>query len=236
MNNYAKKTVFLRRLYEHTLMEKKQRDKRSFFNRMNLYLRIYRRNGLLHFLLVNVFKLILILVLIIGLIVGLNELLLYMGFDVTGNVESLIDYLGTEFVLLLFFATESVLGWIPPDFFIMWGKLQPTNIPYLNVGILATISYMGGVVAYHLGLLIRRFPKVNRYVKRRFEKNFHLIERWGGVVVVMSALFPLPFATISTVAGVVRYPFRQFLLYGLTRYLRFYLYAAWIFWGLDQLV
>jgi membrane protein YqaA with SNARE-associated domain len=177
-----------------------------------------------------------ILLLIIALIIGVNELLLHLGFNLSDRFESFMDYIGVEAVLLLFFASESILGWIPPDFFIIWGKLRPTNIPYLNVGILATISYFGGVVAYYLGLIIRRFPRVNAFVKRRFEKNFHLVERWGGGVVVMSALFPLPFATISTAAGVVRYPFTKFLLYGLTRYLRFYLYAAWIFWGLDTLI
>lgn len=215
---------------------KNGKRKRTFRERMFLYFRIYKRNGLLYFILTNFLKLIMILILIIALIIGINELLLYLGFNLTEWFEEYIQYVDDSYVLLLFFVSESVLGWIPPDFFIIWGKIRPTDIPYLNVGILATISYLGGIVAYHLGLLIRRFPRVNAYVKRRFENNFQLIDRWGGVVVVMSALFPLPFATISTVAGIVRYPFTKFLLYGATRYIRFYLYAAWIFWGLDQLI
>jgi len=37
---------------------------------------------------------------------------------------------------------------------------------------------------------------------------------------------------ISTIAGIVKYPFKTFLLYGLTRYIRFYLYAVVIFGAL----
>jgi membrane protein DedA with SNARE-associated domain len=63
-----------------------------------------------------------------------------------------------------------------------------------------------------------------------------MIEKWGGLVIIMAALFPLPFAMISTIAGIVKYPFKTYLLYGLTRYIRFYLYAIVIFGALKEFI
>ncbi len=216
-------------------MKNKTKKKRSLAKSTNLYYHKHRRTGLIGFIGKNVIKLLIILVLIIALILGVNQLLIYFDINIKDWFTHYIEYVNHWYVLAIFFLSESVLGWIPPDLFIIWGKSALTDMPYLNVGILATISYLGGIVAYWLGTLIRRFPRVNAYVKRRFENNFQLIDRWGGVIVVLAAMFPLPYATISTVAGVVHYPFKKFLIYGSTRYIRFYLYAAWIFWGLKQI-
>ncbi len=216
-------------------MEIKEKKQRPFVKHMKLCYHKHKRSGLLKFILINFLKLLAILLLIVGLIVALNHLLVYWGINVGERFTKYVDYIDYKYVLAIFFASESILGWLPPDFFIIWSKSTLTDFPYLNVGILACISYIGGMVAYYLGTLIRKFPRVNAYVKRRFENNFQLIDRWGGVVVFLAAMFPLPYATISTVAGVVRYPFKKYLLYGSTRFIRFYLYAAWIFWGLEQI-
>ena len=128
------------------------------------------------------------------------------------------------------------MGMIPPDIFIVWSKARFPDTPYLLVTILATISYIGGIVAYYLGKLTLKSKRVKAYIKRKYEKNFDMIEKWGGLVIIMAALFPLPFAMISTVAGIVKYPFKTFLIYGLTRYIRFYLYAIVIFGALKGFI
>ncbi len=212
------------------------RKYRPFSKRIKLYNEYYRRSGLYKFFLVNLLKLILILAAIIVIILVVNKILIASGVDFKTVIENVINSLATWAVFVVFFASETILGWIPPDFFIIWAKTEPFENSYLNVTVLATLSYMGGIAAYRIGEFIRRFPKVNKYIEKKYSKNFNLIRKWGGLVVVMAALFPLPFATISAIAGIVRYPFRSFLLFGLTRYLRFYLYAAWIFWGLNNLV
>ncbi len=212
------------------------KKERTFKERMILHYHINRRSGLLRFIFINFLKLLGVLALIVLLIIGLNQLVLhYLGMGVEVWFNNTIQHIDYKYVLMMFFASESILGWIPPDLFIVWSKASMTKMVYLNVGILATISYLGGMVSYYLGVLIRRFPKVNKYVERKFENNFQLVNRWGGIVVLMAAMFPLPYATISTVAGIVRYPFGKYLLYGSTRFIRFYLYAFWIFWGLEQL-
>lgn len=184
------------------------------------------------FIFKNFIKLIIILGLIVGALFLANYFLQRNGIILKDVLEHSIEGLSTLVVLLILYASESILGWIPPDIFIVWAKIKPFDNQWLNVTLVATISYLGGITAYFIGTLIRRFPKVNSYVERKYTKNFDMIQKWGGVVVVLAALFPLPFATISTIAGIVKYPFNWFLIYGTTRYIRFYLYAIFIYWGI----
>ena len=213
-----------------------KKRKRSLSERIYLYNKYYKRSGLYKFFFKSLLKLLLILAAIIVLIIVANKIFLASGIDFKAGIGNLISSLRSEVVLFVFLISESFLGWIPPDFFIVWAKNRPSELSYLNVTFLAVISYFGGIIAYHIGEIIRRFPKVNNWVERKYLKNFTLIRRWGGIVIVMAALFPLPYATISTVAGIVGYPYKQYILFGLTRFLRFYLYAAWIFWGLNNFI
>lgn len=128
------------------------------------------------------------------------------------------------------------MGFIPPDIFMVWGKARFPDHAFIVVGLLGTLSYIGGINAYFLGLGVRKFPRVERYIQLKYEKSFDLIEKWGGIVIIMAALFPLPFAMISTIAGIVKYPFRTFALYGLTRYIRFFLYAIVIFGAIKKFI
>ncbi len=210
-------------------MDKKNKLKRGFSEKMKLYHVYNKRTGLYTFLLKNFIKLILILGGIVALLLIANKILLSYGIDLNQALEAMVNKLPVHYALLVFYLSESILGWLPPDIFIIWGKSAPTTNLILNITILGTISYLGGITAYKLGELIQRFPKMHAYIERKYAKNFELIQKWGGVVIVMAALFPLPFATISTIAGIVKYPFKPFVLYGLTRYLRFYIYAAGIF-------
>ncbi len=208
---------------------------KSFSKRWHIRHKYFKRTGLYSFVFKNLLKLIVILGALIGLILLMNQIFVSAGIDLNVTINKLIERVNTVVVLSVFFVSESILGWIPPDFFIVWAKTRPTEQPYINIAILGTISYMGGIVAYRLGELIRRLPRVNAYVERKYSGSFKLIRKWGGLVIVMAALFPLPYATTSTVAGIVKYPFRMFLLYGLTRYIRFFVYAATIFWGMGKL-
>ncbi len=213
-----------------------KKKRKGILKKIKLYNAYYKRSGLYNFFFKSFLKLILILVSIIAVIIITNKIFIASGIDFKLVIENIISSLRAEIVLLIFLISESFLGWIPPDFFIVWAKSRPSEYPYLNVTFLATVSYFGGIIAYHIGEIIGRFPKVNNYIEKKYSKNFDMIKRWGGIVIVMAALFPLPYATISTTAGIVGYPYKQYILFGLTRYLRFYLYAIWIFWGLNNLI
>jgi len=217
-------------------MKEEKKNKRSFYKSAKIYHKVNKRTGLYPFMIKNLFKLIVILTAIIALIILADKIMIATGFDFKSKLDAVIMHLRIELVLVVFFISESILGWIPPDFFIIWAKDKPCDYPYLNVTFLAALSYLGGIVAYRLGELLTRFPKINAYVQNKNAQYFYYIKKWGGIVIVMSALFPLPFATISTIAGIVKYPFKKYMLFGLTRFLRFYIYAIWIFWGLEKFV
>ncbi len=209
------------------------RKKRTYKKTLELYHNYYKRTGLYKFLGINFLKLILILAGIIALILILDQIV-----DFKARQDDLQHFVGRHnplFVFTFFLGTESFMGLIPPDIFIVWAKARFPENAYFIVGVLGTLSYIGGINAYFLGVLVRRFPKVEAYVQKKYEKNFELIKKWGGIVIIMAALFPLPFAMISTVAGIVKYPFKPFLAYGLTRYIRFFLYAMAIFGALNKL-
>ena len=188
-----------------------------------------KRTGLYSFMGKIVVKLLIIIALIVGVVLLLNHFF---------NLEKIIkDYIfshDTPGVLTLFLISESFLGWIPPDLFIMWS--DKFGQPVLWLTILGTISYVGGMIAYWIGKLALKFPKFRRWLESRNAEFFVRIRKWGGIIIILAALFPLPFATTTLAAGMVRYPFKQTLLYGLTRYVRFYLYGVLIFFGMGKLM
>ncbi|WP_372748461.1 YqaA family protein [Litorivivens sp.] len=132
-------------------------------------------------------------------------------------------------VFSLFFVSESILGLIPPDLFMLWAKARFPETPYLMVGVLAGLSYLGGIVAYGMGRGIEHAPKIHATLSDRHAGHVQFIRKWGGVFILTAALLPIPYAIASTVAGLVKFPFKTYLLFGLARFLRFYIYAAAIF-------
>ena len=201
---------------------------KSFFERLKISHQWNKKTGLYPFIGKIALKLILIIVLIVAVVLLLNHFF---------NLEAIInDYIfkhDTPGILISFLISETLLGLIPPDLFIMWS--DKFNAPFQWLTILGTISYIGGLNAYFLGKAALRFPRIKNWLEKRSEEFFVRIRKWGGIIIILAALFPLPFATTTLAAGMVRYPLKQTMLFGLTRYIRFYLYGALIFFGMDKL-
>lgn len=130
-------------------------------------------------------------------------------------------------ILAVFFASESFLGLVPPEIFIAWAA--KTDYPLIFLSLLATLSYAGGIISYFIGKTIAAIPRVNAYFNVKMSKHIKMIRRWGGFLIVVGALLPIPFSITSIAAGVIGYKFTNYLLFGLLRFVRFYLYAAVIF-------
>ena len=60
-------------------------------------------------------------------------------------------------------------------------------------------------------------------------RHMNMIRKWGGFLIVVGALLPIPFSMTSIAAGLIQYRFKNYLLFGLLRFVRFYLYALVIF-------
>jgi len=72
-------------------------------------------------------------------------------------------------------------------------------------------------------------PTVYEYLEVKMQKHVKMIRKWGGFLIVVGALLPIPFSMTSIAAGAIKYSFKNYLLFGMIRFLRFYLYALVIF-------
>ncbi len=130
-------------------------------------------------------------------------------------------------ILMVFFASESILGLIPPEIFIAWA--DKTQMPIFYLSMLAILSYLGGIISYFIGRTIANLPSVYDYLELKMQKHVKMIRKWGGFLIVVGALLPIPFSMTSIAAGLIKYDFKYYLLFGLLRFVRFYLYAIVIF-------
>ena len=188
--------------------------------RYHLY---YRATGFYAFLLRAFIR----FVIIISVVVAGILILQSTSFDINAYFRELIERWNTSYVLLLFAVSETLLGLIPPDIFIVWGGHFPN--PWFMVTVLAAISYGAGGVAFQAGMRLGRLPALSKWVDKKFGEHMTFIRKWGGIIVIVAALFPLPYASLAVAAGIVGYPFKQFMLYGVTRFVRFYLYGYTLF-------
>ena len=132
-----------------------------------------------------------------------------------------------ELVLIFFFVSETLLGLVPPDLFIVWTKKFAS--PYVFVTVLAILSYSAGLVSYLLGKKIVNFEKVGHYIHVKFEKQFAMLRSWGGLIIIIAALLPLPYSTMCLGAGMLKYNFKSLLVLGAFRIVRFFAYAVVLF-------
>jgi len=132
-----------------------------------------------------------------------------------------------ELVLIFFFISETLLGLVPPDLFIVWTK--KFSSPYVFVTLLAVLSYSAGLVSYMLGKKLVDFEKIGHYIHVKFEKQFAMLRSWGGLIIIIAALLPLPYSTMCLGAGMLKYSFRSLLILGAFRIVRFFAYAGVLF-------
>ena len=147
--------------------------------------------------------------------------------DVNATLARLTEMLPIYGVLAFFFTSESLLGLVPPEIFIVWaGKMLN---PWLFLGALATLSYFGGLVSYYIGLLITKKPAVHSYIETKMAKELKNSKKWGGFLIIVGALLPVPFSLSCMAAGIIEFPFKGVVRYGALRFVRFAIYGVIIF-------
>lgn len=173
-----------------------------------------------------------------NLLRGLIWLAVIVGgyFYLKSNFDfTLEDVLGPVYeqpvvIYLIFLVSEVVFGIIPPELFMIWALKSNLLGPYIgHVAGFSAISYFAGLVGYYVGSHFgntRLYRTIRKNYLRRFEKYF---TRFGGFLVIVAALTPIPFAGVCMLMGAVKYPYRRFLLFSMTRFLRFVVYG-FIIW------
>lgn len=163
---------------------------------------------------------------IVAVVIGLFLFNKYV-FNINEALQKMTETFSRSGVLVTFFISETILGLIPPEIFIAWSK--KTAQPIVNLCILATLSYLGGLTAYFIGRSSLKIPSIKNYLEVKMAKNLQNTRKWGGFLILVGALLPLPFAISCLTAGMIKYPFRNVVLFGLFRFLRFAIYAWAIF-------
>ncbi len=140
--------------------------------------------------------------------------------DLNPIFQYIFDNLSDGFILITFLVSESLLGMIPPDLFIIW--TTKFNSPFLFLTILGILSYIGGILSYFIGRWLSTRPKIKAYSERVLDKYIVLVKKWGGAFIVISALFPFsPFSMVVIAVSLFKYPFKMYLIFGISRIARF---------------
>ena len=136
-------------------------------------------------------------------------------------------------IILIFLVSEIVIGIIPPELFIIWAlRDDHLNNFVFRISLLAVISYCAGIIGYFIGHYLNK-SLFYRWAKKRFlSKLDRRLQSFGMYLIIIAAMTPLPFSGVSMLVGSVRYPFNKYVLFALSRFVRFGLYAL-IFWQID---
>lgn len=151
----------------------------------------------------------------------------YFVIDLNTALQYVIDNYSNFLVLSLFFVSESILGIIPPELFIAWS--DKTSNPLFYLSMIALLSYLGGMVSYFTGRAALKISAIYNYLEVKMQKHLKNARKWGGFLILVGALLPLPFAVASLAAGMIRFNFKYWALFGLARFVRFAIYGAAIF-------
>lgn len=88
-------------------------------------------------------------------------------------------------------------------------------LPLLTV--MSVASVLGGICGYWIGRSLYFLPFVRRTVAGYYRRGATLLERYGYWGVVLAALTPLPFSTVSWITGMLLIPFGRFAAAALWR-------------------
>ena len=148
------------------------------------------------------------------------------------SFELLLEEFGDLPILVytIFVVSEVVFGIIPPELFMIWSmKHGAFNSYVLNITLLAVISMLAGILGYYLGANMKKVsliqPIFNRYIKR----YTNTLNRYGGFLIFVGAITPIPFSAICMLVGATNYPFSRFLLIASSRFLRYAVYGFIIY-------
>ena len=132
------------------------------------------------------------------------------------SLETLLGpvYEEPNIVYLIFLGSEIIFGIIPPEFFMIWSLRSGELASFINnVIALSVISYLNNTQLY---------KQMQKRVFGKFEEH---LNNYGGFLVIVAALTPVPFSGIAMLVGSVHYSFRKYLWFSLFRFLRFLVYA-----------
>jgi hypothetical protein len=138
-------------------------------------------------------------------------------------------------IYMMFLSSEVIFGIIPPEFFMIWSLRAEILSTYIdNIIALSFISYAAGVIGFLIGQYLNRTAFFVVMKRRVFGKYIKHLNQYGGFLVIVAAITPLPFSGIAMLVGSVKYSFRKYLYFSLFRFARFLVYSM-IIWEANVL-
>jgi uncharacterized membrane protein YdjX (TVP38/TMEM64 family) len=137
-------------------------------------------------------------------------------------------------MFLIFLISEIFVGVIPPELFMIWTKDDPATLYEWVIVAMSIISLGAGWINFYVGGRIGEATFFRRFFGRKLKKYKRRYEQYGGGIIIVAALTPLPFALISLIAGSLAYPVKKYLKYSTFRILRFVVYGLiiWFYGGI----
>jgi len=186
--------------------------------RWSLVHRYYKITRFYSFLKNTAYQAFFMIVIFVLLLMAVNFFII----DINLLINNILETYSPKIVVFWFLISESILGLIPPEIFILWSS--KSGSPFLFLFALATVSYIGGAVSYFIGMRISLIPAVSKHVERKIKQHIINLCKWGGLFIVLGAISPIPHSIVSIGAGLIDYKFKYYLLWSLFRYLRFVIY------------
>ena len=184
---------------------------------------LMQRNGGYSFIRANVLKLAASIIVILLLLFLFDRYVI----DLSAVAEWATSFFSPGGLIGLFFLSEVSIGFITPELLIVWA--DETLKPRWMLTLLALLSYFAGIVGYFMGQFWRTRALVRNLLLDRYIHTFEQLNRFGGLLIVLAALTPLPYPIVSQLSGMNNYPFKKFALLTLVRFLRFALYGALLY-------
>ena len=148
------------------------------------------------------------------------------------NSSELLSSLGDSPILVysIYVTSEILVGIIPPEMFMMWSLELTSGRNYiLDVTLLALFSYMAGSLMYGFGRYFNQ-TVLYRFIRKKYLRKYEAIFfRFGGFLLLVAALTPVPYSGICMLTGAVGYPARNFFLITLFRFVRFAVYGYFVY-------
>lgn len=156
----------------------------------------------------------------------------YLPADYVDYLHELAEH---PFIFFITFViSEVVIGFIPPEAFMLVFVDQSLWFFALILLIMTFLSIMSGSIAYSVGYYFKNSALV-RYLNKRPRTKVYIgyYHSMSGFLVILAALTPLPFGLISLISGLFALKFRTYLTYSTFRIFRFGIYGGFL-WSVES--
>ncbi len=203
-------------------MERKIKEK-NFIKRFYLTYQYYKRTGIIRFVLIKAGQVLTFLTFLVIAFYILEKKFV----DVDLLFDEYMSNLNPYLVLGVFTLSESFLGLLPPDFFIIWADQRSMSVLFLTI--VGVLSYIGGINSYWIGRGLYHFKPLRRFVEGKYMKYDPYMKKWGNLFIALAAFFPIPYSPIGMFMGMIKYSFKSYIIFSLARILRFYAHGVILF-------